>query len=82
MTLAVRILSSDTPDQRAANLLEIAGLTKGDPAELAVTQRELARGLSAYMEVDGIAYDAALDSYRSYYAAIAAIRKQRESDVR
>lgn len=81
MTTHVRIslLSSDSAQERAAKILTICGMTEGDPKTLSEIMQWMERCISDYMEVDGIANDRALDSFRSYNAAIAAIRRQREA---
>ncbi len=75
MRLRVRLLSSDTPQIRAEKIVTMLGLS-GDPALIALHKSVIADLLEQYREIDGHHYDSAMDSFRSYYAAIEAMRHQ------
>ena len=73
MRLRVQLLSSDTPQIRAEKIVTMLGMS-GDPSLIAEHRRVIADLLEQYRELDGHYYDSALDSFRSYQAAIEAMR--------
>lgn len=75
--MKITLRSDDDAATRAQKLRALCGLTEGDPLVLARQQADIAEVIAIYAEIDGRAYDGALDSFRSYEAAIAAIRKQK-----
>jgi hypothetical protein len=70
--------SDDPPSIRARRIMQLLAY-QGDPADITEIEHVIADVLAVYREIDGLAYDGALDSYRSYEAAIAAIRRRKEA---
>jgi len=80
MKLRTTLRANDTPQLRAEKIVAMLGLS-GDPKIIAQHRDVIADLLAVYQEIDGRYYDSAVDSYRSYYAAIEAIRRQKFPDA-
>lgn len=77
MKLTLRLRADDDARTRAAKIMAYCAMTEGDPKLLDGIMRHMTECLEKYMEADGVRYDPHVDSYRSWQAAVAAIREGR-----